>query len=94
MLIAVESPDEEKYLLNTFQGIAQRRDQDALLRAFSQMLLRDTSNQDDSLERCSHGFSMLRLLERVLIGLKGEMSQNICFLTVLTIQACNNLLIL
>lgn len=94
MLIAVETPEEEKYLLNTFQGVAQRRDQDALLRAFCQKLLRDTSDQGDSLERFTHEFSVLRLLERVLIGLKGEFDQNICILTVLTIQACINLLIL
>lgn len=91
-LIAVESSEEEKYLLNTFQGMVQRRDQDTLLRAFSKMLLRDTSDQGDSLQRFSHRFSVLRLLERVLIGLKGDFGQIICILTILTVQACNNLL--
>ena len=93
-LIAVKTPEEEKYLLNTFQGVAQRRDQGALLRAFCQKLPRDTSDQGDSLGRNTHEFSILRLLERVLIGLKGDFDQNIYILTVLTIQACINLLIL
>lgn len=93
-LFAVETPKEEKYLLNTFQGVTQRRDQDALLRAFCQKLPRDTSDQGNSLGRNTHEFSILRLLERVLIGLKGDFDQNIYILTVLTFQACINLLIL
>lgn len=73
--------------------MAQRGDRDALLRVVSRMLLRDTSDQDDGLGLVSHEFSILRLLERVLIGLKGDIDQDICIPIILTIQAYNNFLI-
>lgn len=70
--IAVQSPGEEEFFLKTFQALIPRSNQNATLQRFSEMLLQDLDNQDGDLGEHSYAYSLLRMLERTLICLKGD----------------------
>ena len=72
----MEFPNEELFLLDTFQGLLRHRDRLHILQIFYDMLLKDSEarNDHEEQERDSGKFCSLRLLERALVNTESEMS--------------------
>lgn len=66
------APSDKEYLLKTFQALAARRDPCELLYLLYDMLLCETEEKGDEIAPAARDFGLLRLLERVLICLDGN----------------------